>query len=125
VSVRVLIADDQALVRGGFRMILEAKEDMEVVGEAGDGDEAVALVERMQPDVVLMDVRMPGVDGIEATRRIAASRGSIRLGSSSVSDATQRTSSRTCAISVASSANLCEIAWKLPIGRPNWRRSLA
>jgi DNA-binding NarL/FixJ family response regulator len=79
VSVRVLIADDQALVRGGFRMILEAKEDMEVVGEAGDGAEAVAMVERLQPDVVLMDVRMPGVDGIEATRRIAASGSSARI----------------------------------------------
>jgi DNA-binding NarL/FixJ family response regulator len=79
VSVRVLIADDQALVRGGFRMILEAKEDMEVVGEAGDGAEAVDMVERLQPDVVLMDVRMPGVDGIEATRRIAASGSSARI----------------------------------------------
>jgi DNA-binding NarL/FixJ family response regulator len=79
VSVRVLIADDQALVRGGFRMILEAKEDMEVVGEAGDGAEAVEMVERLQPDVVLMDVRMPGVDGIEATRRIAASGSSARI----------------------------------------------
>jgi DNA-binding NarL/FixJ family response regulator len=79
VSVRVLIADDQALVRGGFRMILEAKEDMEVVGEAGDGAEAVALVEQLQPDVVLMDVRMPGVDGIEATRRLAASGSSARI----------------------------------------------
>jgi DNA-binding NarL/FixJ family response regulator len=79
VSVGVLIADDQALVRGGFRMILEAKEDIEVVGEAGDGAEAVALVERLQPDVVLMDVRMPDVDGIEATRRIAASGSSARI----------------------------------------------
>jgi DNA-binding NarL/FixJ family response regulator len=78
-SVRVLIADDQALVRGGFRMILEAKEDMDVVGEAGDGAEAVGLVERLQPDVVLMDVRMPGVDGIEATRRIAASGSPARI----------------------------------------------
>jgi DNA-binding NarL/FixJ family response regulator len=79
VTVRVLIADDQALVRGGFRMILEAKEDMEVVGEAGDGAEAVEMVERLQPDVELMDVRMPGVDGIEATRRIAASGSSARI----------------------------------------------
>jgi DNA-binding NarL/FixJ family response regulator len=79
VSVRVLIADDQALVRGGFRMILEAKEDMEVVGEAGDGAEAVDLVERLEPDVVLMDVRMPGVDGIEATRRIVASGSTARI----------------------------------------------
>jgi DNA-binding NarL/FixJ family response regulator len=79
VSVRVLIADDQALVRGGFRMILEAKDDMEVVGEAGDGAEAVEMVERMQPDVVLMDVRMPGVDGLEATRRIVASGSAARI----------------------------------------------
>jgi DNA-binding NarL/FixJ family response regulator len=79
VSVRVLIADDQALVRGGFRMILEAKEDMEVVGEAGDGAEAVALVEQLEPDVVLMDVRMPDVDGIEATRRIVASGSGARI----------------------------------------------
>jgi DNA-binding NarL/FixJ family response regulator len=77
--VRVLIADDQALVRGGFRMILEAKDDMEVVGEAGDGAEAVAMVERMQPEVVLMDVRMPGLDGIEATRRIVASGSAARI----------------------------------------------
>jgi DNA-binding NarL/FixJ family response regulator len=79
VSIKVLIADDQALVRGGFRMILDAKEDMEVVGEAGDGAEAVALVEQAAPDVVLMDVRMPGVDGIEATERIARSASRARV----------------------------------------------
>ena len=69
-SLGVLIADDQALVRAGFRMILEAEEDMEVVGEAADGREAVAEARRLRPDVVLMDVRMPDVDGIDATRRL-------------------------------------------------------
>ncbi|MFD8558822.1 response regulator [Streptosporangium canum] len=78
-SVRVLVADDQALVRGGFRMILEARADLEVVGEAGDGREAVALAERLRPEVVLMDVRMPGVDGLEATRRIVASGSPARV----------------------------------------------
>jgi DNA-binding NarL/FixJ family response regulator len=78
-SVRVVIADDQALVRGGFRMILDARADVEVVGEAGDGDEAVALVARLAPDVVLMDVRMPGGGGIEATRRIVASGSPARV----------------------------------------------
>lgn len=68
----VLIADDQALVRGGFHSILSGQEDIEVVGEAADGAEAVEAAERLRPDVVLMDVRMPGVDGIEATRRIVA-----------------------------------------------------
>jgi DNA-binding NarL/FixJ family response regulator len=76
---RVLIADDQALVRGGFRMILDAKGDIEVVGEAADGAEAVALAARERPDVVLMDVRMPGTDGIEATRRIVASGSAARI----------------------------------------------
>jgi DNA-binding NarL/FixJ family response regulator len=69
-TVRVVIADDQALVRGGFRMILDDREDMEVVGEASDGGEAVVLADELEPDVVLMDIRMPTVDGIEATRRI-------------------------------------------------------
>ena len=78
-SVRVVIADDQALVRGGFRMILDAKDDVEVVGEAGEGGEAVALVERLRPDVVLMDVRMPVLDGIEATRRIVSSGAPTRI----------------------------------------------
>jgi DNA-binding NarL/FixJ family response regulator len=77
--IRVVLADDQALVRGGFRMIIDAREDLEVVGEAADGAEAVELVARLAPDVVLMDVRMPGVDGLAATRRIVASGSAARV----------------------------------------------
>jgi DNA-binding NarL/FixJ family response regulator len=79
VTVRVVIADDQTLVRAGFRMILDARDDIEVVGEAADGAEAVTLVKDLAPDVVLMDIRMPGVDGIEATRRIVASGSAARV----------------------------------------------
>jgi DNA-binding NarL/FixJ family response regulator len=68
--IRVLVADDQTLVRAGFRAILEVQDDLEVVGEAEDGEGAVALARELRPDVVLMDIRMPGVDGIEATRRL-------------------------------------------------------
>jgi DNA-binding NarL/FixJ family response regulator len=77
--MRILIVDDQALVRAGFRMILEAEEDIEVVGEAADGREAVEAATSLRPDVVLMDVRMPEVDGIEATRRLLAEDGQAKV----------------------------------------------
>jgi prevent-host-death family protein len=70
-TIRVVVVDDQELVRSGFSMILDAQPDIEVVAEAADGEEAVAITRRVRPDVVLMDVRMPRMDGIEATRRLA------------------------------------------------------
>jgi DNA-binding NarL/FixJ family response regulator len=78
-SIRVVIADDQQLVRAGFTMILDSEEDIEVVGEAADGSEAVREVQRLRPDVVLMDIRMPELDGIEATRRLAEGESSPRI----------------------------------------------
>jgi DNA-binding NarL/FixJ family response regulator len=73
VTIRIVLADDQDLIRAGFRMILGSEPDFEIVGEAPDGERAVWEAERLQPDVVLMDVQMPVVDGLEATRRIVAS----------------------------------------------------
>lgn len=70
--IRVVLADDQALVRSGFRSLLDARDDIEVVGEAANGHEAVVLTRQLHPDVVLMDIRMPELDGLEATREIAA-----------------------------------------------------
>jgi DNA-binding NarL/FixJ family response regulator len=72
VTIRVVIADDQAMVRAGLSLILRPHDDIELIGEAGDGEEAVEAARRLRPDVVLMDVRMPRVDGIEATRRLLA-----------------------------------------------------
>ena len=77
--IRVLLVDDQSLVRMGFRMILEAETDLTVVGEAGDGAAAVSMTAALRPDVVLMDVRMPGVDGIDATAAITAAGGPARV----------------------------------------------
>ncbi len=77
--IRVLLAEDQALVRDGLRMMLAAEPDIEVVGEAADGREALELVRRLDPDVVLMDVRMPELNGIDATRRLAAAGSPVRV----------------------------------------------
>jgi DNA-binding NarL/FixJ family response regulator len=77
--IRVLLVDDQQLIRAGLRMLCDAEPDLEVVGEAGDGRDAVTLAGRLTPDVVVMDLRMPGVDGISATSRILASRPATRV----------------------------------------------
>jgi DNA-binding NarL/FixJ family response regulator len=79
VSISVLLADDQPLLRRGFRMIIEAEPDLTVTAEAGSGDEAIDCARRNPPDVVLMDIRMPGTDGIEATRRIIADHRTVRV----------------------------------------------
>ncbi|MFF7409150.1 response regulator [Streptomyces lydicus] len=78
-TIRVVVADDEELLRTGFRLVIDSWDDLAVVGEAGDGRQAVQLIERTRPDVALMDIRMPGMDGIEATRQIVASGSTARV----------------------------------------------
>ena len=78
-TIRVLVADDQPLMRAAFEMTLRTEEDIEVVGEAADGREAVEQARRLQPDVILMDIRMPELDGVEATRILAAEDGATKI----------------------------------------------
>jgi DNA-binding NarL/FixJ family response regulator len=79
VTTRLLLVDDQPMLRLGFKLVFDTQPDLDVVGEAGDGDRAVSMTRALQPDVVLMDVRMPGTDGLEATRRIVASGSPARV----------------------------------------------
>ena len=109
--IRVLLADDHQLVRTGFRVILEIEDDIEVVGEAADGAQAVDLAGHLKPDVVLMDVEMPGMDGLEATRRITAA---AAQDTSRLEDLTPR--EHEVLVLLAAGATNAEIATELFLG---------
>src|SRR5206468_308998 len=128
--IRVVLADDQALVRAGFKALLDAQEGIEVVGEAADGDEAVRLARAVRPDVVLMDIRMPGLDGLEATRAIAADELLAGAGLSNdeiadklvVSPATAKThvSRAMVKLGARDRAQLVVFAYESGLVRPGW-----
>ena len=112
--IPVVLADDQALVRAGFRALLDAQDDIAVVGEAANGDEAVRLAREQRPDVVLMDIRMPGIDGLAATRRDRRRRAARRTSRSSSSP--RSTSTSTCS---RRSAPAPAASWSRTPSRPS------
>ena len=121
--IRVLLADDQSLVRAGFRMILSGEPGIEVVGEAGDGIAAVSEARALAPDVVLMDIRMPGLDGIEATRQIVAGQDPPRIVCSSRRSISTSTSTNRSAPARARSCSRTRRSTSSWPRSASWRRA--